>query len=115
MTLLTLPGDPGFEGGYISLIFRDPRDTLLPESDIYSGTLLEWSGDFLVPFPAGKAQIEDRIVQIGLDLRRQHAGRCAPGRSLVSAALDDQDLPAGTRQFSGARGPYHAAADDYNF
>ena len=58
---------------------RDPGDPFAPETDVDAGGLAERRGERGVELPTGQAQLEQRVVGVGLDLRGEHAGGGAPG------------------------------------
>jgi len=86
----------------------------LPPSDVDSDFSFQGGGEALVVFPAGQAELEERVFGAGINLGSQHSGGGAPTCAGRDAPLAHQDPATGQREFPGASGPYRAASDDDN-
>ena len=68
----------------------------------------------VVAWATGQAELEQRVVVAGLDLRGQHTRRGMPSLAHLTARVEHQRPPAGQGQLPSAGGPYRAAAHDDN-
>jgi hypothetical protein len=95
----------------LSIIARNPGNTLLPEPDIYASALPQGCRELNVVISRGDAEPEQRIGPIGLDLGGEHAGGRPPRLAGVAARLEDEHAAPSSRELPGASGPDGAAAD----
>lgn len=114
MALLPLPGHPCTQVSGFGLVGGYRGDSFAPKTDVDAGRLQECRSKRRIDLTPGKAELEDRVVRAGLDLRGQHSRGRLPGLAAVSTLLHDDDPAAAERQFPGAGGPDRAPSYNRN-
>jgi hypothetical protein len=102
--LLPLPGYLRSELGGLRFVRRHVGDTLAPEADVGPGGLPQGRGKRFAVLPRGEAQLEQRIVLVGLQLWCQHAGGRPPRLAAVALGIQQRHAPARQGQLPGTRG-----------
>lgn len=114
VTLLPLPGHPRAQVPGFGLVGGHPGDSFSPKTDVDSGPLQECRSKRRVELTPGKAELEDWVLRVGLDLGGQHARGSLPGLTAVSTLLHHNDAAAAERQFPGAGRPDGATTYNRN-
>src|SRR5438045_2008235 len=112
--VLPLPGTTRPQIGRLGLGRRDVRDALAPETDVDAGAVAERAREGGIELAAGEAQLQQRIVGVGLDLRCQHAGGGAPALAHVTVRVEHQDAAASQRELPRRGRTYRSATHDDN-
>ncbi len=111
MSLLPLHGNGKPECGRGCLVHREMGDAPLPESDVDAGRFEELWRQHGVSLATRQSKIEEGVFRLRLDLGRKHARGGAPCLTIRHAAIHDQHLVAGQREFPRTSRPNSATAD----